>query len=524
MTILGASGALGFGLALRLGQAGVDVVVGSRDPERGRETARRLAERVPAATFDGDGNGPAAERSEIVLVSVPFRSQSETYTNLKEHLREGQLVIDATVPLAAAVSGRATRMIGVWQGSAAQQAAEMVPDGVRVVSALHTVSAATLADLDTPLDEDVLVCGDRRADKRAAAALIARVPGLRPVDCGRSGAGAHRRVADRAADRRQRPLQDTRGRAPDRAAGRAVAGAVVVLAGGTGGAKLARGMLDVVGAELVVIANTADDVEVHGGYVSPDPDLVTFWLADRIDERGWGLRGDTFAVMDVLRELGEDVWFNLGDRDLAVCLQRAGRLAAGATLTEAIDELRTALGVPARVLPPTDDPLRTWVHARGEWFAFQEFMIRGARAGAGGGRRGARRRGGARHGGRARRAHGARAIVIGPSNPVISIGPILAVPGIGEALAGTPAPVVAVSPLVRGAVLKGPTDQFMAWAGHPLSSDGIAAHYGGLLDGLVADERASDLPTLETDVEMADADGRRRVAEATLEFALALAG
>ena len=107
---------------------------------------------------------------------------------------------------------------------------------------------------------------------------------------------------------------------------------VVVLAGGTGGAKLARGMLDVVGDDLVVIANTGDDVEIHGGYVSPDPDLVTFWLADRIDERGWGLRGDTFAVMDELRELGEDVWFNLGDRDLAVCLRRAaparGRRAA----------------------------------------------------------------------------------------------------------------------------------------------------------------------------------------------------
>jgi LPPG:FO 2-phospho-L-lactate transferase len=120
--------------------------------------------------------------------------------------------------------------------------------------------------------------------------------------------------------------------------------------------------------------------------------------------------------------------------------------------------------------------------------------------------------------------HGARAIVIGPSNPVISIGPILAVPGIGEALASAPAPVVAVSPLVHGAVLKGPTDQFMAWAGHPLSSDGIVAHYAGLLDGLVADERASDLPTLETDVEMADADARRRVAEAALGFAIALSG
>jgi NADPH-dependent F420 reductase len=185
VAILGASGALGFGLALRLGQAGVAIVVGSRDAERARETARKLTERLPSGSFEGDANGPAAERSDLVLVCVPFRNQSETYTNLKEHLCAGQIVVDATVPLAAAVSGRATRMLGVWQGSAAQQAAEMVPDGVRVVSALHTVSAATLSDLDATLDEDVLVCGDRRADKRVAAELIARVPGLRPVDCGR---------------------------------------------------------------------------------------------------------------------------------------------------------------------------------------------------------------------------------------------------------------------------------------------------------------------------------------------------
>jgi 8-hydroxy-5-deazaflavin:NADPH oxidoreductase len=185
VTILGASGALGFGLALRLGRAGVAIVVGSRDPERAHSTADRLRDRLPGGSFDGDANGPAAERSHVVVVCVPFRNQSETYTNLKEHLREGQLVVDATVPLAAALSGRATRMIGVWQGSAAQQAAEMVPTGVRVVAALHTVSAATLSDLDAPLDEDVLVCGDRRADKQRVAALIRRIPGLRPVDCGR---------------------------------------------------------------------------------------------------------------------------------------------------------------------------------------------------------------------------------------------------------------------------------------------------------------------------------------------------
>src|ERR687889_693550 len=160
-----------------------------------------------------------------------------------------------------------------------------------------------------------------------------------------------------------------------------MSGPIVVLAGGTGGAKLARGMLDCVGEDLVVVANTGDDVEAHGAHVSPDPDLVTFWLADRIDERGWGLARDTFHVMDGLRELGDDVWFNLGDRDLALCVRRARRLVEGARLTEAIDEARRALGVHARVMPMCDEPVRTHVKARGAWHPFQEFMIRERAAG-----------------------------------------------------------------------------------------------------------------------------------------------
>jgi LPPG:FO 2-phospho-L-lactate transferase len=301
-----------------------------------------------------------------------------------------------------------------------------------------------------------------------------------------------------------------------------VSGPVVLLAGGTGGAKLARGMLDLVGAELVVIANTGDDIEIHGGHVSPDPDLITFWLADRIDERGWGLRDDTFTVMEALRRLGEDVWFNLGDQDLAICLARARRLAAGGTLTGAVEDLRRTLGVPATVLPMSDDPVRTWVKVRGRWTPFQEFMIRDRAQGpiediAFRGAESA-----------APTAEvlaaiaGARAVVVGPSNPVISIGPVLALPGMREALRACPGPVVAVSPLVQGRSVKGPTEAFLAWAGRSVSSEGIAACYDGLLDGLVADQRTDALPTLETDVAMPDAASRRRVAAETLDFALAL--
>jgi 8-hydroxy-5-deazaflavin:NADPH oxidoreductase len=185
VAIIGASGALGFGLAVRLGRAGVPVVIGSRDPGRAIEAAGRAREAVPDGGFTGAENAQAVEAVETVILSVPFRSQSETLKNIKQSLRAGQLLIDATVPLAAAVSGRATRMLGVWQGSAAQAALEMTPEGVKVVSALHTVSAASLADLEHDLSQDVLVCGDSREDKRRAALLIERIEGLRCVDCGR---------------------------------------------------------------------------------------------------------------------------------------------------------------------------------------------------------------------------------------------------------------------------------------------------------------------------------------------------
>jgi hypothetical protein len=185
VAIIGASGALGFGLALRLGQAGVPIVIGSREEGRAVEAAKRAREAMPGGDFTGAENAQAVEAVETIILSVPFRSQSETLKNIKGSLREGQLLIDATVPLAAAVSGRATRMLGVWQGSAAQAALELVPTGVKVVSALHTVSAASLTDLEHDLVQDVLICGDLREDKRRAALLLEQIDGLRCVDCGR---------------------------------------------------------------------------------------------------------------------------------------------------------------------------------------------------------------------------------------------------------------------------------------------------------------------------------------------------
>lgn len=281
-------------------------------------------------------------------------------------------------------------------------------------------------------------------------------------------------------------------------------------------------MLDVVApGALTVVANPGDDVEMYGAYVAPDADLVTFWLADRIDARGWGLDGDTFAVMDGLRELGVDVWFHLGDRDLAIGLHRARALAAGQRLTDAHAAVVRALHVNARVLPASDRPVRTRVMTGGRWLGFQEFMI-GAQGPV---------QDVAFHGIRAAAPTPevldaiatAQAIIIGPSNPVASIAPILELPGLRETLRDARAPVIAVSPLVNGRVIKGPTAEFMAHAGHPLTADGVAAFYDGVIDGLVTDERTDRVPVLETAVLMDTAQARRALAAETLRFAQALA-
>jgi LPPG:FO 2-phospho-L-lactate transferase len=296
---------------------------------------------------------------------------------------------------------------------------------------------------------------------------------------------------------------------------------VVLLSGGTGGAKLARGLLDACDA-LTVVANTGDDIDVYGVHVSPDPDLVTYWLADEIDERGWGLRDDSWQVMDALARAGSPNWFRLGDRDLAMCLLRTERLRAGDTLTQAHQAVVDALGVTARVLPMSDEPVTTWVEARGRRVPFQEFMIVEEAAGPIDGveLRGLER---APPSDAVIQALAeADAIVIGPSNPVISIGPILALPGMSESLRGAPAPVVAVSPFVGGRSVKGPTEPFCEQAGIEPSAAGIARAYAGVIDAIVADESADGLPSLVTETLMDTPEDRARLAREVLGFTASL--
>jgi LPPG:FO 2-phospho-L-lactate transferase len=300
---------------------------------------------------------------------------------------------------------------------------------------------------------------------------------------------------------------------------------VALLAGGTGGAKLAAGMQEEIGADLAVIANTADDVELLGVHVSPDPDLITYWLSGEIDaERGWGLKDDGFTVFERLARLGAPDWFSLSDCDLAACLYRRQFLADGGRQTDAQAQIARGLGVEARVLPMSDAPVRTKVLTAAGRRDLQEYLIVD---------------------GGAPEVHGvelegiaaaeptaevlaaladAEAIVIGPSNPVISIGPILAVPGMREAIAESGAPVLAVSPYVAGEVVKGPTERFMAAVGRPSTAAGVASLYAGLLDAMVVDEGDPDpppdeIPTLAAATLMDGAAGRARLARIVLDYA-----
>jgi LPPG:FO 2-phospho-L-lactate transferase len=299
---------------------------------------------------------------------------------------------------------------------------------------------------------------------------------------------------------------------------------VTLLAGGTGGGKLAAGLQDLLGSDLAVIVNTADDVELHGLYVSVDPDLVTFWLAGAIDEaRGYGFAGDAFVVHEHLQRLGAPGWFALSDRDLATSLYRTHFLAEGGTLTAAQAQIARSLGASASVLPMSDQLVRTFVDAGAGWRGLQEFLILDHGEGE---VQGVRLDGieSAAATPQAFEAIGdAELIVVAPSNPVISIGPILALPGVREAIDSAEAPVIAISPLVGGRSLKGPTEAFLRGLGRAVSAAGVASLYEGLLDGMVVDPDETDPPEgielLRCPTVMSDAADRRALADRTLAFA-----
>lgn len=288
---------------------------------------------------------------------------------------------------------------------------------------------------------------------------------------------------------------------------------ITVLAGGVGAARLLAGLVNVTDpAEVVAIVNTGDDLVLHGLHVSPDLDTVSYTLAGRQDpERGWGLAGETWTVMEQLAELGGETWFRLGDRDLATHLFRTGRLAQGAALHEVTAELAQRLGVAITLLPMSDDPVRTMVAlAEGGEVAFQEYFVRLGHDvavhnvrfdGAAQARPGPGVLDALRH---------AERIIVAPSNPILSIAPILAIPGVREVLADRASQVVAVSPLVGGAALKGPAARLLTELGYGASSAGVASYYRQLIAALVID--ASDA----ADADAVEAQGVRCVATPTV--------
>jgi len=312
-------------------------------------------------------------------------------------------------------------------------------------------------------------------------------------------------------------------------------GPVVALAGGVGAARFLRGLVRRLPPEdVVVVVNTGDDSEFYGVHVSPDLDIVTYTLAGRVErERGYGLEGDGFAVVDALAALGHETWFRLGDRDFATSLHRTLRLREGAGLAAVSDEIRRSFGVASRILPMSEDPCPTLVELEGGRVVhFEEYL---ARDGAPDEVRGvdlsaARRARLAPGVGDALRA--ARVVIVCPSNPVVSIGPILAVPGVRQAVAASGAPVVAVTPIVGGMPVKGPADRLLRGIGVEVSARGVARLYHGLAHGFVLDQRdagqeadvaALGLRAAVVDTIMRDDVGAERLAEAALQLAGTLA-
>ncbi len=308
-------------------------------------------------------------------------------------------------------------------------------------------------------------------------------------------------------------------------------GPVVALAGGVGAARFLRGLVQVVAPDdVIVIVNTGDDHTFYGVHVAPDLDIVTYTLAGRIHpERGYGLAGDTFAVVDALGALGHETWFRLGDRDFATCLHRTLRLRDGSGLAAVSDDLRRRFGVAVRIVPMSEEPCPTLVElGGGRRVHFEEYL---ARDGAPDEVRSVDLSAAAA----ARPAPGvldaiasARAVLICPSNPVVSIGPILALPGVRSALAAAHAPVVAVSPIIAGAPVKGPADRLLRGIGVEVSARGVAGLYRGLARGFVLDQRDAALaPAIEAlgmrcsvvDTLMRDAAAAARVADAALRLA-----
>jgi LPPG:FO 2-phospho-L-lactate transferase len=303
---------------------------------------------------------------------------------------------------------------------------------------------------------------------------------------------------------------------------------LAVLSGGVGGARFVQGLLEVVEpGDVTVIANVGDDLRAFGLHISPDVDTLLYTLGGVADEeRGWGRAGETWTALETARALGAATWFQLGDRDLGLHLARADALARGEPLSAITKRFASALGIDAEILPASDDPLRTWIEVEGGELPFQEWFVRERHEPEALGVRFAGAETARPAPGALEALAAADLIAIAPSNPFVSIGPILAVEPIRTAVAERTVPAVAVSPLIGGRAVKGPADRMLRRFAGGTSPAHVASCYDGLIDALVYDEADGevelDVRPLVTRTLMTDADSRRRVAETALEAAAAL--
>jgi LPPG:FO 2-phospho-L-lactate transferase len=307
---------------------------------------------------------------------------------------------------------------------------------------------------------------------------------------------------------------------------------VIALCGGIGGAKLARGLYELIGPDLTVIVNTGDDFEHLGLTISPDVDTVLYTLADLNDQqRGWGRADETWNFMSALAEVGGETWFQLGDRDLALHVERTRRLQERQSLTRVVTDIARRFGISANILPMSDDPVRTIVDTNEGPLPFQKYFVelRCVPAVHAVDFEGARTAHLSPDVAAAFRQPHVAAIVICPSNPYLSVDPVLAVPGMRELLRRAEAPIIAVSPIIGGAAIKGPTTKIMAELGIEATNASIARHYDGLIDGLAIDRAdaadAASLPVavLPTATLMNTLEDRVGLARDVLDFAQRLA-
>ena len=506
--LISGTGEEGQGIALRLAAAGNRVAVGSRSAERARQVALEINRTIGKENVRGMDNHVLIGTCETLFLTVPYIYSQQVISQYREELSPDQILVDVTVPV---VFDPGPRLVDLGDQSGAEYLQSLLPSGPAVVAAFKTLPAHLLRDIDSPLDCDEFVCSDSSEAKSRVLEVVGTIPSLRWIDAGplrysRSleaitlleiGLNQRYRVKNSR-------VQIVGLETPEKGSNIRKEGAdntipaskmIVALAGGVGGSKLVLGFSRVLPPDqLSIIGNTGDDIELLGLRICPDLDTITYTLSGLVNPlTGWGIREDSFACLEAVAKLGAPTWFKLGDQDLATHLWRTLQLEQGHSLTQATANICRSLGVEQSLLPMTDSYVPTYVLTDQGELHLQEYLVReGCRPTIRGFKH--------LNMEKAQPAPGvadtimaAKAVILCPSNPFISINPILAVPGLRKLLSGTQAPVIAVTPIVEGGAIKGPAAKMLQELGYPVSPVSIAQMYQDFLDCFVLDARDARL-------------------------------